>query len=68
MHELAERLLLSRSATTRFADRLEREKLVERHQVHAELSRVIRRDERIARHAAKAEGTSQRDDLTTDVP
>jgi DNA-binding MarR family transcriptional regulator len=32
MHELAERLLLSRSATTRFADRLEREGLVERRQ------------------------------------
>ena len=32
MHELADRLLLSRSATTRFADRLEREGLVERRQ------------------------------------
>lgn len=32
MHELAERLLLSRSATTRFADRLEREGFIERHQ------------------------------------
>lgn len=32
MHELADRLLLSRSATTRFADRLERAGLVERRQ------------------------------------
>lgn len=31
MHVLADRLLLSRSATTRFAERLEREGLVERH-------------------------------------
>jgi DNA-binding MarR family transcriptional regulator len=30
MHELADRLLLSRSATTRFADRLERAGLIER--------------------------------------
>lgn len=30
MHELADRLLLSRSATTRFADRLERSGLIER--------------------------------------
>ena len=36
MHELAERLLLSRSATTRFADRLEREKLIERHQAESD--------------------------------
>jgi DNA-binding MarR family transcriptional regulator len=32
MHELAERMLLSRSATTRFADRLERAGLIERRQ------------------------------------
>lgn len=32
MHELADRLLLSRSATTRFADRLERAGLIERRQ------------------------------------
>lgn len=33
MHELADRLLLSRSATTRFADRLERAGLIERRAV-----------------------------------
>ncbi len=32
MHELADRMLLSRSATTRFADRLERAGLIERRQ------------------------------------
>ncbi len=36
MHELADRLLLSRSATTRFADRLEREGLVARRQSNAD--------------------------------
>lgn len=36
MHEMADRLLLSRSATTRFADRLETAGFIERSSAHAD--------------------------------
>lgn len=56
MGELADRLLISRSATTRFVDRLEREGLLERHAVAEDRRgtevRITRKGRSVLRGAA----------------